>query len=129
MADRLLLVDDDEALLATYRRCLRRTLQVETALGPVEALQKLEQTDYPVVVSDLNMPVMDGLTLLARIRDRWPFTVAIILTGQSDLGLAAEALQDGRVFRFLTKPHPMAELVKAVTGAFEQHRQRKRESA
>ena len=123
--DRVLLVDDDEGLLKTYRRCLRRSLEVETALGPHQALSMLECENYPVEVSDLNMPGLDGMALLARVQARWPDTIAIMLTGQGDLDLAETAVRDGRLFRVLTKPHPMQALVEAVTDALECHRQRK----
>ena len=76
---------------------------------------------FAVVVSDHNMPEMDGVTLLARMRDVAPRTVRILLTGQADVGLAIHAVDRGAIYRFVAKPCPPAEFVAILDAAIAEH--------
>jgi response regulator RpfG family c-di-GMP phosphodiesterase len=75
-----------------------------------------------VVVTDLKMPEMDGIELLARVRDIAPDTVRIMLTGQADFGAAVDAVNEGNIFRFLTKPCADDTLATAIKSGFDQYR-------
>ena len=119
----VLMVDDDENALLAYRRTLRSLpCTVQTCSRPEEALKALrEQGPYAVVISDLVMPVMDGVRFLAAAREVAPITVRMMLTGRGDLQTAILALQEGAIFRFLTKPCPAEHLQKAVMDGLCQH--------
>ena len=123
MSDKILFVDDEPAVLDGYRRTLYKDFQIETASSGNEALELIKNTGpYSVVVSDMRMPGMDGVALLSQVRRISPDTVRIVLTGYADFQSAMSAVNDGEVFRFLTKPCENLILKKALTGCLEQHR-------
>ena len=119
----ILFVDDDESILSAFMRQLRRRYHIHVANSAEEALEKLHSTGpYAVVVSDLRMPGMDGIEFLSRVRRRSPETVRVMLTGYADLEVSMAAVNNGHVFRFLTKPVATEELIKALEAALAQHR-------
>ena len=123
MSEKVLFVDDDPNLLASCERSFRRRFPVETAEGGKAALQKIaERGPFAVVVSDRQMPHMDGITLLSLVRQRAPNTVRIMLTGNADLEGAIKVVNEGNIFRFLTKPCAPEILGKAVEDALGQYR-------
>jgi response regulator RpfG family c-di-GMP phosphodiesterase len=122
MNNTILLVDDDVRVLNALQRMLHRTYRIETANGPLEALGAVNQHGYAVVVSDLQMPGMTGVELLAEVKQLAPDTVRILLTGQADVDAAIGAVNEGSIFRFLTKPCPHETLCKTLDAALEQHR-------
>ena len=122
MSYRILFVDDDANILDAFRRNLRKRFEVDTALGPVAALKLVAQEEYAVVVSDLKMPDMGGVEFLAEVHKLSPDTVRVMLTGHADLDASIAAVNEGRVFRFLTKPCPAEIMEKTLTTAMEQHR-------
>src|SRR5262249_6599331 len=104
-ADAILLVDDEEMVLSSYQRVLRKQFRFDTASGGQQALDKLVgDGPYAVLVSDMRMPGMTGLELLRRVKVISPRTIRIMLTGNSDVRTAIDAVNEGCVFRFLTKP-------------------------
>jgi signal transduction histidine kinase len=105
-AARLLVVDDDPALLHALRAALRLRLPdvlVDTADSAAGALKKVAVSEYDVVVSDIKMPGMDGLKLLAEIRQLCPDTPTLLITGHGQHDLAVQALRGG-AFDFIQKP-------------------------
>jgi len=95
---------------------------VITATRGEEGLGILETAGpFDVVLSDMRMPGMDGATFLTRVRQGFPDAVRMLLTGYSDLQAAVLAVNEGQVFRFLTKPCPPEQLIAAVRAAIEQH--------
>ncbi len=76
---------------------------------------------FAVIVSDLRMPKMDGIQFLARVRETAPDSVRMMLTGNADLQTAIEAVNEGNIFRFLTKPCESHLLIKAVADGIRQH--------
>ena len=123
MNQKILFVDDEPNILASFRRSLGKRFEMELAPGPKAAVEMVTQKGpFAVVVSDLKMPEMDGIQLLSVIRKKHPDTVRIILTGHADLDAAILAVNDGAVFRFLTKPCNTDSLVRAVTAGLEQYR-------
>jgi len=120
---RVLLVDDEPAVLDGLRRQLRRDYAITIATGGAEALQLLEgELPFAVVVSDMRMPGMDGATLLAHMRERAPSTVRMLLTGHADIDAAISAINNGQIFRFLTKPCTPDMLQGALEDAAELNR-------
>lgn len=118
----VLFVDDDPEWLAGVRRRFRNKYRLDVASGPVRALEAVtEQGPYAVVVSDLLMPGLDGVSFLGRLRQAAPETMRIMLTGHADLRAAMAAVNTGEVFRFLLKPCPEEELDEALTAAVAAH--------
>ncbi len=124
----VLCVDDEAQILEGLTRSLRRHFAVTTALG-AEAAMRLIKTgrDFAVVVSDLQMPAMDGIEFLRWVADNAPDTSGILLTGNANLSTAIAAVNAGFVFRFLTKPCPPADLIGAIHGAHERSEQKRAE--
>jgi response regulator RpfG family c-di-GMP phosphodiesterase len=123
MRERILLVDDDSNVLDGYRRSLSREFLLETAIGADQGLALIEKNGpYAVVVSDMRMPGMNGIQLLSTVRNAWPDTVRIILTGNADLETAIDAINEGSIFRFLMKPCEREVMAKTLTAALMQYR-------
>jgi len=112
---RVLFVDDDKNALDGYKRLLRGEFEVETALGGGQALAAIHLFGaYDVVISDMQMPGMNGAEFLAQVRQLSPHTARIVLTGYKDINRAIEAVNEGRIFRYLTKPCEKNQLVEAI---------------
>lgn len=123
MSAKVLFVDDEPNVLAGIERQLRKRYAVETAPGAADALTALDaRGPFAVVVSDMRMPVMDGAQFLARVYERSPDTVRVLLTGYADVRSAIEAVNRGHIFRFLTKPCPPEALCAALDAALAQYR-------
>lgn len=119
---RILLVDDEPALLDGLRRQLKEFYKVTTAVGGQLALDLLRSGErFAVVVSDMRMPGMDGATLLSMVRREAPDTVRMLLTGQADVESAVSAINEGQIFRFLTKPCAPETLQSALADAVGFH--------
>lgn len=120
---KVLLVDDEVSVLRGVYRILRKAVDVTTASSPEEALQHIRKSGpFAVVISDQNMPGMDGITLLGQIAKLAPTTTRIMLTGDNDQKTAVNAVNDGRIFRFITKPCESALLARIVAEGIGQHR-------
>ncbi|MFH1059074.1 MAG: HD domain-containing phosphohydrolase [Pseudomonadota bacterium] len=119
-APRVLLVDDDSHLRAGLRRLLHRHYHLEEATDGRQALEKLSHDRFAVMVTDLNMPQMDGFELLDLAKELSPDTVRVVLTGQADLERVLRAVNEGYVYRFLLKPCAPEELTQSVGSALEQ---------
>ena len=123
MTEKVLFVDDDPNLLASCERNFRNKFQVETADGGEAALEKIaSRGPFAVVVSDRQMPRMDGILFLSLIKDRAPDTVRIMLTGNADMEGAIKVVNEGNIFRFLTKPCSALILGMAIQDALAQYR-------
>ncbi len=119
---RIMFVDDDQEILASYARAFRKGYDVEVAAGPRVGLDMLEAgLDVAVVVSDLRMPGMDGVEFLGRVRELRPDAVRIILTGFADIAVAMAAVNKSKVFSFLTKPCPEEDLEEALAAGMRQY--------
>lgn len=123
MAERVLLVDDDKNILAAYKRNLGNNFAVDIAENGEKGLAVLKEKEpFAVVISDYRMPGMDGIQFLSLARRVAPRTVRIMLTGYADMEKVLGAVNEGNVFRFLTKPCPSNVLVGALEKAVEQYK-------
>ena len=105
MTDKILFVDDEPNVLAGFERLFRKDYTLATAQSGAEALAKIAQSGpYALVMSDMRMPKMTGSELLADLRSIAPDTVRMVLTGETDIASAMQAVNDGAIFRFLLKP-------------------------
>lgn len=119
---KILCVDDEPQVLKSLALHLRKKYAVHTATSGAEGLKVLRQTgEVAVVLSDMRMPGMDGATFLHQVRKIRPDAVRMLLTGQTDIELAAKAINEGQIFRFLIKPCPPDQLLQAFAAALEQH--------
>lgn len=107
---RILFVDDEERILRSLALQFRREYEVLTESDPNRALQRLKSESVHVLVSDQRMPGMTGAELLAAAQQIAPQTLRILLTGYSDLDAAVAALNNGGIFRYLTKPWDAQEM-------------------
>lgn len=122
MPAKILFVDDDPNILAGFERQLRKTFTVETALGGERGLIAVSaKGPFSVIVSDLRMPGIDGIQFLSRVRESAPDSVRIMLTGNADLHAAIDAVNDGHIFRFLTKPCEPQTLSNALAAGIRQY--------
>jgi FixJ family two-component response regulator len=120
---KILFVDDESDVLDAYQRLLRHLFQVSGALGGEQGLTLMQSAGpFAVVISDMRMPGMNGAQFLAQVRERAPNTVRMLLTGHADLEMAIEAVNEGKIFQFLTKPCEREILVKAIQGGLETYR-------
>lgn len=120
---RVLCVDDEKNVLEGLNRTLRSLYHVEMAIGGTQGIEALKaKGPFAVVISDLRMPQMTGIQFLKEARRLSPDTVRILLTGQGDMSAAIGAVNDGNIFRFLTKPCPTDTLVQALAASVEQYR-------
>lgn len=118
---RILVVDDNEQLLSGISRNLRRVIPVVTANSGGEALALL-RTDrqFSIIISDMRMPGMDGAQFFAEARFLVPDAVRILLTGQADMPSVIAAINEGRIYRFLSKPVDFEDL-RNIVGAAMAH--------
>jgi len=119
---RILCVDDIPAVLSSIVVTLRKDYDVQTAPSGDEALRLLAEGEYAVVCSDMRMPGMSGTELLKRVMQLRPEVTRILLTGETGRETAANAVNEGQIFRFLTKPCPPEKLKAAIDAGLEHHR-------
>lgn len=114
----VLFVDDDREILELFRHMLRReSYAVEVARTSTSAFDVLASRRVSVVVADEGMPGMSGTELLARIQLEYPEVIRVMVTGQASVEVAMRAINEGNVFRFLTKPVCTAELIATLRDA------------
>ena len=118
----ILVVDDNEVVRLSHSRSLMGThCRVEVVASGAEALQAMEQRPFDVVLLDLRMPGMDGMTVLKTIKQRWPDCEVVIITGFPTIETAKEAVRLG-AYDYLAKPVGPDEVINAANGAVRQKR-------
>jgi len=123
MAQKILLVDDDINLLSALRRNLRNKFDLLIANGPEKALEYFQgDTVIAVAVVDMRMPGMDGVELLQKVKESSPDTVRIMLTGNADQQTATDAINQGNIFRFFSKPCPAETLAEGIEAGLAQYK-------
>jgi response regulator RpfG family c-di-GMP phosphodiesterase len=119
-AARILCVDDEPNILSSLRRLFRaRGYRVLTAEGGAAGLALLENEPVDLVISDMRMPEMNGAQFLERVRERWPETVRLLLTGYADVQSILDAINRGEIYRYITKPWDDNDIVLLVRHALE----------
>jgi len=128
VSNRVLFVDDDPKILAAFQRQLRKKVVIETVESGSEGLEVLRRNGpFSLVVTDYCMPSMNGIEFLGRAREIAPETVRMLLTGSADLGAAIQAVNQGNIFRFLTKPCSPENLLEAVQAGIYEYRRTHKE--
>ena len=119
---KILCVDDEPLILDSLESVLRRSYFVVTAKSANDGLALMTQKGpFAVVLSDMRMPGMDGAKFLAKAKEIAPDTVRMLLTGYAEMASAIAAVNEGHIFRFLTKPCPSPLLLNAIRDAVRQH--------
>ncbi|GAB4213001.1 MAG: response regulator [Rhodoferax sp.] len=117
----ILCVDDEPGILSALRRLFRaRGLPVQVAGSAAEGLQWLEKQAFDLVISDMRMPEMDGVAFLEQVRQRWPDTLRLLLTGYADIQSIMGAINRGEIYRYIAKPWDDNDIVLIVRGALQQ---------
>lgn len=123
MPPTVLFVDDEPHVVEAFKRTLRKEqFEIRSAQSADQALQLLAEQPVDVVISDEQMPGMSGSRLLAEVAEKYPATIRIMLTGHASLDLALRAINEGRIYRFMTKPVSEPELAVTIRQAIE-HRE------
>ena len=116
----ILIVDDEINVLKSFQRSLRREpYSLITVTGGEEALLILEAREISLVISDYNMPKMNGMEFLKQVKTLYPHLLAIMLTGQAELNIAVQAINEAGVYKFIQKPWEDQELKVTIRRAIE----------
>ncbi|MGB5261403.1 MAG: HD domain-containing phosphohydrolase [Gammaproteobacteria bacterium] len=122
MTEKVLFVDDEPNVLSALQRQFRKHYDVSTALGGVRALHLIaHEGPFAVIVTDMQMPEMNGVQFLREARKLAPDSVRLMLTGNADQQTAMDAVNEGSVFAFLTKPCPPEIMVRSMQSAVDQY--------
>ncbi|MEN9502155.1 MAG: hypothetical protein RI964_1440 [Pseudomonadota bacterium] len=114
---KVLFVDDEERILNSLRALFRMQYDVTVSTDGYHAIELLKREHFHLLISDQRMPTMQGVELLRRAKEVSPYTVRILLTGFSDLAAIVGSVNDGEVYRYISKPWDSEELKEAISGA------------
>lgn len=117
----LLVIDDEPEITRSLKRQFRGKYNVFTAISASDAFPILEAQNIQVVISDQRMPGLTGVDFFAKIKSKYPDALKLILTGYSDIEAVIGAINEGQVFRYITKPWNPLELEVAIKEAFEKY--------
>ena len=117
----LLIIDDEVEITKSLARQFRRKYNVFTSTSAAEGIQIMEKEKIQVVLSDQRMPGMTGVDFFSKIKDKYPDALKLILTGYTDIEAVIGAINDGQVFRYVTKPWNPNELDTIINEAFEKY--------
>ncbi len=121
--EKILVVDDEPNLLNAIKRQLRGRFNITTAEGGQQGLKVLkDESPFAIVISDMRMPEMNGIQFLREVTKKSPDSVRMMLTGNADIETAVHAVNDGNIFRFLTKPCKKEILEWAFESGIKQYR-------
>jgi DNA-binding NtrC family response regulator len=120
---RILCVDDEPRILEMFSLLLSSRFQVIAATSGHQGLTLLQdEGPFAVVLSDMRMPGMDGVTFLSQVRQLAPDTIRVLLTGDVDSEIALSAISTGEIYQCVEKPCPLPVLKNVVEAAVEQYR-------
>ena len=117
----LLVIDDEPSILSSLKRQFRRNYQVYIAHSAQEGLEVMKAHSIQVIISDQRMPGMNGAEFFDQVKHDYPDATRLLLTGYADIQAVIEAINDGNIFRYITKPWDPTELDTIVREAFERH--------
>ncbi len=114
---RILFVDDEPRILLSLKAMFRKDYDVVTALGGAEGIAQIKANDFDVIVSDQRMPEFTGVDVLRTAKEERPRAVRLLLTGYSDMSAIIGSINEGEIFRFISKPWSHAELRATIAAA------------
>jgi len=115
----VLYVDDEPLALETFRLQFKEDFAIHTAQNGEEAMRILRENEIAVVLTDQRMPRLSGVELLKRVKEEHPDTVRMLMTAYSDMDVVIEAINQGNVYRYLTKPYNEDDLRNAIRQGIE----------
>ncbi len=118
---KILCLDDEPEILNSLKRVFRKEFDVHTFEKGADALVALSEHVFPVVISDMKMPEMDGVEFLSKAKDIQPDSSRILLTGYSELDSIAGAVNNGEIFAFISKPWDNNEIKLLVENALAKY--------
>ena len=122
MKQAVLLVDDNVKILSSMKRALRKSdFDLSTFQNPLSALKEIDKEDFSVVIADYQMADLDGINFLKRVDKIRPDTIKVLLTGNDDMSIAVNAINEGVVFRFIKKPWNNYELQSLLKQCYDQY--------
>ena len=117
----LLFVDDESNILSSLKRLFRPLgYRIFTAEGGAQGLEIMEREIVDLVLSDMRMPEMNGAQFLEKVREKWPDTVRILLTGYAEIGATIDAINKGQIYRYVSKPWEHNDITLIVKHALQQ---------
>jgi len=117
----LLFVDDEANILSSLKRLFRPLgYRIFTAESGAQGLEIMEHEVVDLVISDMRMPEMNGAQFLEKVREKWPETVRILLTGYAEIGTTIDAINKGQIYRYVSKPWEDNDLTVAIKHALQQ---------
>lgn len=129
---KILIVDDEENILHALSQALKYSREFEcdifTAPNGQEALNELLEQQFDLVLADYKMPVLNGVDLLAQIREKYPNTIRMLVTGYSDIEIAKDAINKAQVHNYIGKPWDNDELILTVSEALKRKSERDSEN-
>lgn len=120
---RILCVDDEKNILKAFKRLfINDDYEIYTATDPDEGIEILKKINpIPIVISDFRMPSKNGIEFLKEVREQWPDTVRIMLSGYADTEAVIDAINEGQIYKFIPKPWNDNELKVSISNAFERY--------
>jgi len=116
------MIDDEPDVLDGYKRNLKEHFGVFTAANSADAMKIVKSEDeFAVFISDYKMPGMNGIALLSILKKISPGTIRVLITGHPDAEVAIDAVNEGQIFRFLSKPYPMSRLIRVINECIEEY--------
>lgn len=117
----ILFVDDEANILSSLKRLFRpQGYRIFTAESGAQGLEIMARESVDLVISDMRMPEMNGAQFLGKVREGWPDTVRILLTGYAEIGATIEAINKGQIYRYISKPWEDNDITLAVRHALQQ---------
>jgi len=121
----VLYVDDEQHNLISFKATFRLKFNIITCISGEEALKALKENEVEVIITDQRMPEMTGVEFLESVLEIHPEPMRILLTGYTDINAVIDAINKGKIYKYLTKPWDVAELEQTIETAYDVYVQRK----
>lgn len=123
---KILIVDDEESVLRSLQRLFRnQSYDVSVFTSPIEAIEAVQKTAFDLMISDMQMPEMDGAAFLSKAKELRPSSVRMLLTGHSCMEATVRAINEGEIFAYVTKPWDNEEFQSLVEEALSKRKKEK----
>ncbi len=117
----ILFVDDESNILSSLKRLFRPLgYRIFTAESGAQGLEIMQHETVDLVISDMRMPEMNGAQFLEKVREQWPDTVRILLTGYAEIGATIDAINKGQIYRYVSKPWEENDITLIIKHALQQ---------
>lgn len=121
----VLYVDDEQHNLISFKATFRLKFNIITCISGEEALKALKEHQVEVIITDQRMPEMTGVEFLETVLEDFPEPIRILLTGYADINAVVDAINKGKIYKYLTKPWDVKDLEETIESAYETYQERK----